>query len=345
MYTLGNYGLLAAFIANLIAGSASAGTVHPGIQWQTRTPAQVGLIKSKLDEFRNATGANAGVIIKDGYLVYSWGSVAGKVDWASASKPLASTMLFFAIEEGRLTSVHDLVADQGWDLIPKDRTMTYEHLASMTSGYALPEAPGGAWGYNDYAITFYNKTLFDRVFQRSPDVVVRSASRLGKLQFQDGKLYGTKRGGFGLVTSPRDFARIGWFWLNRGFWKGRQLLPRHYFDDFMRSWVPADLPRTEGGTNDYLGIGSHGGGTNQDFPGQGRYGFNWWFNQPRVTWPDAPADTIQARGHNNAETMFVIPSRGLVVAFKGRNSTSANAFADANGYLKILMQAFTLPSP
>ena len=59
-----------------------------------------------------------------------------------------------------------------------------------------------------------------------------------------------------------------------------------------------------------------------------------------MIWPDAPPDTIQARGHNNSESMFIIPSRKLVVAFKGRNSTSAKAFADANRYLKILMQAF-----
>jgi hypothetical protein len=95
-----------------------------------------------------------------------------------------------------------------------------------------------------------------------------------------------------------------------------------------------------GGTNDYLHIGTFGGGTNQALPGQGRYGYHLWFNPDRVTWPDAPSDTFQARGHNNAESMFVIPSRNLVVAFRGKDSTSAKAFADANGYLKILMQAF-----
>ena len=72
--------------------------------------------------------------------------------------------------------------------------MTLHHLANMTSGYALPERPGAAWGYNDYAITLYNKSLFERVFKQKPDVVVRAASRLGVLQFQDGTLYGTARG-------------------------------------------------------------------------------------------------------------------------------------------------------
>jgi CubicO group peptidase (beta-lactamase class C family) len=186
----------------------------------------------------------------------------------------------------------------------------------------------------------YNKTLFERVFKQKPDAAVRMSSRLGVLQFQDGKLYGTARSGYGLVTSPRDFARIGWFWLRKGKWRGTQRLPLSYFDTYMKTQVPAGLPRTAGGTDDYLGIGTFGGRSDADFPGQGRYGYNWWFNPNQMTWPDAPDDTFQARGHNNAESMFVIPSRNMVVAFKGINSTSALAFADANGYLKILMQAF-----
>jgi CubicO group peptidase (beta-lactamase class C family) len=334
------YGLILVVALILCPASAATVLVDPTSQWQTRTPAQVGLIKKKLDAFRKATGNKAGVIIKDGYLVYSWGSRSAKFDRASAARPVISTMLFYAIKEFKLSSVDDLIVDGGWPLIEKDQTMTFHHLANMTSGYGLPEEPGTAWGYNDYAIMLYNKTLFERVFEEKPDQVVRAPSRLGVLQFQDGSLYKKARSGYGLVTSPRDFARIGWFWLRKGKWRGTQHLPESFFDTYMRPQVPADLPRTAGGINDYLGIGTHGGHTNQEFPGQGIYGYNWWFNPNQITWPDAPTDTIQARGHNNAESMFVIPSRSMVVAFKGKNSTSEKAFADANSYLKILMQAF-----
>ena len=257
-----NYALPLALSLNLIAGSASAVAIYPTSQWQTRTAAQVGLAKSKLDEFRQETGNITGVIIKDGYLVHSWGSVSSKVDWASAGKPVISTMLFYAIKELKLSSVNARIAALGWNLIEKDKAMTFHHLANMRSGYALPERPGAAWGYNDYAISLYNKSLFDRVFKQKPDVVVRAASRLGVLQFQDGTLYGTARGGYGLVTSPRDFARIGWFWLNKGNWRGTQRLPASYFDSYMKPLVPDNLPRTAGGINDYLDIGTMGGATN-----------------------------------------------------------------------------------
>jgi CubicO group peptidase (beta-lactamase class C family) len=320
--------------------NAAFAAVFPGTSGATRTPAQVGLNQAKLDEFRNATGNQAGIIIKNGYRVYSWGSQSTRFDWASAAKPVLSTMLFFAIKEGKLPGVNALIKNQGWALISKDQTMTFHHLANMISGYALPENPGARWGYNDYAISLYNKTLFNRVFAQKPDIVVRASSRLGPLQFQDGALYGTARGGFGLVTTPRDFARIGWFWLNRGNWKGTQILPTSYFDSYMKAQVSSSLPRTAGGTNDYLNVGTFGGGTNQDFQGQGRYGYNWWFNPNKITWPDAPADTIQASGHRNAESMFIIPSLNMVVAWKGNNSSSASTMlTDANRYLKILVQA------
>jgi hypothetical protein len=247
----------------------------PSSSWSTRTPAQVGLSRAALDELRDATGNRAGVIIKNGYLVYSWGNISAKFDWASAAKPLVSTMLFFAIRENRLPGVGSLIENQGWNLIYKDEDMTFHHLANMTSGYALPERPGTRWGYNDYGIMLYNRTLFDRVFRQAPNAAVRASSRLGPLNFQDGTLYGSARGG----------------------------------------------------------------GTNQNFPGQRRYGYNWWFNPSRSTWPSAPADPIQARGHNNAESMFIIPSLDLVAAWRGINSSSANAFRDADRYLRLIVEA------
>ena len=100
-----------------------------------------------------------------------------------------------------------------------------------------------------------------------------------------------------MSASVRDFARVAWFWLNRGNWNGKQLLPRSYFDDNMRPQVPKDLPVSiEAKTNDYLHIGTYGGESSHfSKSGPGIYGFNWWFNgtgshhADALTWPDAPA--------------------------------------------------------
>ena len=315
------------------ASNMKTGNHFPGATWEFRTPAEVGLEAEKLDQFA-ASVQGAGCIAKDGYMIKTWGSQDTKFDWASAMKPVMTTMLFFAVYEGRLQGVDDPVRPYvqsvfGKDLIPKDMTMTFRHLANMVSGYALPDAPGEAWAYSDYGITLYSRLLFDGVFDQTPNAAATDADRLGYLQFQDGSLF-SSRDGRGVYTTPRDFARIGWFWLNKGKWKERQLLPSSFFDAYCRPDVPGSLPRSASySVNDYLDVGSMaaGGTTNDDrYLGQGFYGFNWWFNDlvgtsGNLTWPDAPMDTFQANGHGNVEIVTVIPSLNMVVAAKGNWGT------------------------
>ncbi len=322
------------------AGSESPGDLaYPGASWAFKTPAELGLDAAKLDQFTNNVGG-VGCIVRQGYMVKTWGTQTSKADWASAAKPVISTMLFYAVEEGLLASVHARIADQGWALIAKDQPMEFYHLANMTSGYARGEAPGARWAYNDYAIHLYNKSLFDRVYGTSSNAAATHAARLGALQFQDGSIFST-RGGYGLSTSPRDFARIGWFWCNKGAWAGSQLLPEYYFNDYMKAQVPANLPRTSSSGSDYLGIGTYGGGSDQTADGPGVYGFNWWCNPNRANWPAAPADTVQANGHWGGECLTVIPSLSLVVACRGSNGshTTGSSTSAMNQNLKLLVEA------
>ena len=211
-------------------GPAAVQSVFPAEEWATKSPEQTGLDPEKLDAFARVVGG-AGVVVRDGYLVKRWGDIARRGDWASASKPVISTLLFFAVQEGRLNSVDDPVRPwirkrwPGKDLAEKDRAMTFRHLADMTSGYARAEAPGTHWAYNDYAIKLYGETLTE-VFERTPLNNI-AVERLAALGFQDGGLFGS-RGGLGLDASARDFARIGWFWLRRGRWNDQQILKREF---------------------------------------------------------------------------------------------------------------------
>ncbi|MBW2699235.1 MAG: serine hydrolase, partial [Deltaproteobacteria bacterium] len=332
----------------LAALSPAWSQTFPGATWEEKSPSEVGLDPAVIDQIAASLGGD-GVIIKDGYLVKTWGGYANRGDWASALKPVMSTMLFFAVEEGRIASVDEPVrafvqARYGNDLSSADQTMTFRHLADMTSGYARGEGPGQAWAYNDIAITLYSNLLFDAAFGDSPNNV--AISRLSAMQFQDGGVFGS-RDGRGVDASPRDFARIGWLWLNRGNWDGVQLLPRRYFDDYMQPDVPVSLPRTTSAGSDYLGVGSLGGGTDQIGHGPGIYGFNWWFNaltpNGQLTWPDAPLDTFQANGHWNQEVVTVMPGLGLVVACRGNWGTfdPGNAGASMNAKLAQLASAVT----
>lgn len=295
--------------------------MFPAEHWQEKAPADLGLDPERLDAVAVALGGR-GAIIKDGYLVKSWGSQSEKSDWYSSAKPVLSTLLMFAVQEGKVPSVDAPIAQFGWELREKDRTMTFRHLGAMTSGYARPEAPGAAWSYNDYAIQLYQKTLFDRVFKESPETVVAAANRFGPLGLEDGlAFHGNRR----ISASVRDFGRIAWLWLNRGKWNEQQLVRRDLIDECQRPQAPANLPNTvKAATDDYLKIGTYGGESDHfSKAGPGIYGFNWWFNAKgarhpnELTWPDAPEDTFMSLGLHGNHTAMMPGLRLLVVSASG----------------------------
>ncbi len=316
--------------------------IFPAKSWDRKTPAEVGLDDSKLDTFAEHSGGD-GCIIRNGYLVKSWGNYTANKDWASAAKPVLSTLLLLAVQEGKLPSVDALVKDAGWTLSEKDASMTYRHLANMVSGYGRTEPPGAAWGYNDYGIQLYARSL-EKVFGQTLDEAIRQ--RLAPLQFEDGAIFGSRKG-LGVLASTRDFARLGWLWLNHGEWNGAPVLSRKLFDDCIKPGVPASLPKTEKKGDDYLTIGTYGGSTDQTPHGPGVYGFNFWFNERPSTsservWPSAPADTYQANGMWNRDTVTIFPGLRMVVAVRGAKPGKFEPSApeaEYNQNLKLLVEA------
>jgi len=219
---------------------------------------------------------------------------------AFLAKPVLSTLLFFAIQEGKLSGVDTPIESFGWKLSAKDRGITFRQLANMVSGYARPETPGAAWAYNDYAIQLYQLTLFDKVFREEPEAAAMHPRRLGALGLEDGLAFSANRR---LSASVRDFARIAWFWLNRGNW-GASNCSTGVSSTSMPPAGSLQTPQTaQAKTDDYLEIGTFGGGSDHFTEyGAGIYGFNWWFNSTgrlhpdRRTWPAAPADAFMSIG-------------------------------------------------
>jgi len=300
-------------------------TTFPGATWESKTPENAGVNSAKLNKFVIALGTGSGVIIKDGYLIKSWGDQTIKFDWASAAKPVTTTMMLFALKENKISSLDELTRPYvqtltGLDYITKDRSITFRHLINMVSGYALSESPGTHWAYNDYGVNLYSKILFDVIFKQTANIA--TTTRLSPLQFQDGSVY-SSRSGYGVSTTPRDFARIGLLLLNKYNWKGTQLLPISYFDIHTKILVSNNTPVSPSTTiNDYLSIGSYGGSANQNTYGPGIYGSAIWFNElvgttQNRSFPNSPLDTFEANGHSGKEVMVIIPSLGIIAAAKG----------------------------
>ena len=303
---------------------------YPKLSWEFRTPESLELDERLLKQVANRIGGH-GVIIKDGYLTMSWGNPMLRFDWGSALKPVLSTMLFHAITENRLESVDTYVAPYlhlatGKQLDSKDQFITFNQLANMTSGYGLPDRPGQYWAYNDYAVSLYTIALVHGVYGSiHPNHVALHESRLGALGFQDGPIFSGRRWNIGLMTSARDAARLGWFWLNKGKWHDQQIVDKDLFEQYMSIHVPANQKRShaqERDVDDYLKVGTIGGGANIINEGPGLYGFNWWFNgmtadKGQRMWPDAPHDIIMAMGHINKEIIALFPTQNMVVAAVG----------------------------
>jgi len=305
--------------------AAEPNALYPGETWPTRTPEQVGLSLAKLDELRDWVGGR-GCVVRHGYMVYAWGDQARSGDVASAMKPVVSTLLFLAIQEGKLKSADDPVSDFEPRLKEinhgKDAAITWRHLASQTSGYGLTELPGQAYSYNDYALALYYDTLTQKVF-RTNGTALLERYLAEPLQFEDDctfEAFGPGNRPGRLAVSVRDFARFGLLYLRNGRWRHQQLIRPELIQTAISSPIPADLPLTRGQDAEMLpGQRSLGGKKNITPIGPGFYSFNWWLNRTnrlgQRLYVDAPPDTFIAGGHGGKRMLWVIPSLDLLVSW------------------------------
>lgn len=55
-----------------------------------------------------------GCVLRNGQMVKAWGAQAERKDVLSSAKPVLTTLLFFAIAEGKLRGLDALLLDFGW---------------------------------------------------------------------------------------------------------------------------------------------------------------------------------------------------------------------------------------
>src|SRR2546422_9533010 len=80
----------------------------PSEHWKMKEPEQVGLSEEKLQRFRELVGGR-GCVVRHGYMAFTWGDQGKSSDVASAFKPLLSTLLFIAVQEGKIAGVDESV--------------------------------------------------------------------------------------------------------------------------------------------------------------------------------------------------------------------------------------------
>jgi len=347
--------LLAVIFVGAAVVEARAGEgapVYPGTEWTTKRPEQAGLDVKKLKELSDYAGG-FGCVVRHGYMVYTWGDAGRRNDVASAAKPLYAHFLFKAVEDGKISSFDEHVSK--WEprlnminknLGYKDSGITWRHFANQISCYGLAEAPGEAFAYNDWQMSLFWDTLFQKVYGASFETVdaeVFHPMLTDKLQCQDNPTFmafGTGDRPGRLAISPRDFARFGLLYLREGKWKDEQLLSREYATMAVTNPVPNSIRRA-GKIAAEMIPGQRSIGSKQIPDNQcdhvGSYSWLWWTNgidrEGLRHWPDVPVDTYGCFGHGGLRAMVVLPGTDLIISW---NDTKIEGREMENHTLKLL---------
>ena len=276
--------------------------------------------------YSEARGGATLVVYDHGRLVCETPAGGGMpLELASATKSVVGLAAAAAVQDGLLTldeRVSDTLTD--WRADPLKRDATIRQLLSMTAGLpsrigkppsyieaaALPfnAAPGTAFQYGPAPIQVFGALLTAKLRAKqldgSPRAYIdrRIFKPIGLRYMQwrvgpDGQALLPQ----GLVLSGGDLARLGLLVLAHGVARGAPIVDRAAFDQLFQ-----------------------GSRANPS------YGLTWWLakgppsEDPITrTWdlPDhpgaVPADTVAAAGAGD-QRLYVIPSRGLVIARQAR---------------------------
>jgi CubicO group peptidase (beta-lactamase class C family) len=191
----------------------------------------------------------------------------------SATKSVISTLIAMAIRDGRLDStdrrVVDFFADRSIaNLDEQKKTITIRHLLDMTSGLEWTEglggiprsffamerspdwqqfildgpmstAPGERFYYNS-GNSHLLSAILTKVTGKSALDYARE-TLFGPLGIDDvlwrADPQGISGGGAGLYMHPRDMAKIGYLYLRRGMWEGKQILPASWIEGVSKADV------------------------------------------------------------------------------------------------------------
>jgi len=325
-------GVLAA--ASLVAAEQrDAKPVWPGAQWESTTPAQAGMDPTLLARARDyaLTGDGSGMVTRRGRVVMLWGDQSRTYDLKSSTKAIGVTAAGLALQDGKFKSLHERATAYHPRLRAAPKVskgkhwlarITLFHLATQTAGFdknggytELLFEPGTQWSYSDggpnwlaECVTLaYGRDLQDLMFERvfAPIGIARSDLRWRTNAYRPKEIDGVMRREFGsgVYANANAMARIGYLYLRRGRWQGRQIIPS-WFVDAART-VPCEikgLPVVR--KESYFNASDH-------------YGLLWW-NNADATMKNVPRDAYWSWGLYDS-LIVVIPSLDIVAARAGKS--------------------------
>jgi CubicO group peptidase (beta-lactamase class C family) len=284
----------------------------------------VGNGRRELETLLGSTGTTAFIVTRGDavvYEVYFNGAVRSSTQTSfSVAKSYLSALVGIAAEKG-LLELNDPITKHIPELLDRDlrfRRITVEDLISMASGLryeetSLPwgddaqtyyganlrelaledteiiEPPGVRWHYNNY-----NPLLLGMILERVTDMSVAEylerelwkplGSEYAASWSLDSERSGFEKMESGLNARAIDFVKLGVLFLDRGQWRGRQVVPRDWVETSTAPHAARD------------------------------YGYWWWVE---------PNGAFMARG-NHGQFVYVDRARGVVIARFGTTDGGAD---------------------
>jgi CubicO group peptidase (beta-lactamase class C family) len=284
------------------------------------------LIEMLKEVRENDYGIDSITIVRNGYIVADTylqpTDINTKHQLYSVTKSFTSALVGIAIDKGYIKSVDQPILDFFPDIRIKNlderkNRITLKHLLTMTSGIKTEDSYLYGWkGLSEMVETDdWAKYALDQPMAESPgkrfeycnlcshllSVIVQKATKMSTLEFARKHLFGplgitdvqwptsptgSTLGYAGIMLKPRDMARFGLLFLNKGRWNDKQIISEEWVEASTEKHVKATF--TNG------------------------YGYQWW--------------VAKGRGYYTAigylgQFIFVVPEKNLVAVFTSHIET------------------------
>ena len=228
-----------------------------------RTPEEVGVSSAKMLEMTEEmkrTGCHGFMVIRHGKIAAQWFrkpySAVLPHAMYSVSKSISSIAIGFAVSEG-LLSLSDRVVDFFPDAVPPScdgnlKKVTLAHLISLTAGRKI--SPLTSKVKNDWIDIFMRSESEYEPGEKFSYVnenfhmalaMLRKVTGISTVEYLTPRLFeplgipvpfwesdrnGVEAGGWGIVLSPTDLAKIALCFMNDGKYDGKQVIPSEWIE-------------------------------------------------------------------------------------------------------------------
>ena len=186
----------------------------------------------------------------------------------------------------------------------------YDVLNFALTRPIISQGPGYQWNYTTGTpvITMgVLKEVYREEYDKMPWKILFNQLGMQNVHFeQDAK--GVFNGGSSAFATPREMAKLGYLYLNRGMWNGKEILSE--------DWIKTVLTVSPG----YLSSGT----VIKNITDDGVYGGSFWLNKAvkpgfGKPYPASPDDMFMGLGHFG-QFLVVLPSQNMVIARTGHDN-------------------------